>query len=59
MIRSRCALPLWRMHRAPALASGRERTLKRLRHATTRLTAGFEYLGPALPRSLALALLGR
>jgi GNAT superfamily N-acetyltransferase len=59
MIRSRCASPLWRMHRAPALASGRERKLKRLRHATTRLTAGFEYLGPALPRSLALALLGR
>jgi GNAT superfamily N-acetyltransferase len=50
--------PLWRMHRPPSLASGRERHLKTLRHATRRLTAGFEYVGPALPRRLALALLG-
>jgi GNAT superfamily N-acetyltransferase len=50
--------PLWRMHRPPSLASGRERRLKGLRHATRRLTAGFEYIGPALPRRLALALLG-
>ena len=28
-----------------------------LRHATTRLTAGFQYVGPALPRPLAEALL--
>ena len=58
MIRSRCASPLWRMHRAPALASGREKKLTNLRHATTRLTAGFEFVGPPLPRRLAAAVLG-
>jgi hypothetical protein len=45
------------MRRPPSLASGRERRLN-LRHATRRLTAGFEYIGPALPRQLAVALLG-
>jgi hypothetical protein len=46
------------MHRAPALASGREKRLTNLRHATTRLTAGFEFIGPPLPRRLAAAVLG-
>jgi GNAT superfamily N-acetyltransferase len=58
MIRSRCRSPHWRMTRGPALASGREKKLTALRHATTRLTAGFEYIGPALPRLLALGLAG-
>jgi energy-coupling factor transporter ATP-binding protein EcfA2 len=35
----------WRLRRKPSLASSSER---RLKHATTRLTAGFEYVGPAL-----------
>ena len=48
MIRSRLRSPLWRMHRGPSLAGGRETRMKKLRHATTRLTAGFEYVGPAL-----------
>ncbi len=59
MIRSRLRSPLWRMHRAPSLAGRGEARLKRLRHATTRLTAGFEYIGPALPGEQARRLLGR
>jgi ABC-type dipeptide/oligopeptide/nickel transport system ATPase subunit len=58
MIRSRLRSPLWRMHRGPSLAAGREARLRRLRHATTRLTAGFEYIGPAMSPSQARALLG-
>ena len=57
MIRARQRSPLWRMHRAPSLARRRERHLLNLRHATTRLTAGFEYVGPALPSRQARALL--
>ena len=53
MIRARIASPRWRLNRAPAFASRRGR----LRHATTRLTAGFRYVGDAVPRSLAEALL--
>jgi GNAT superfamily N-acetyltransferase len=59
MIQARCRSPRWRMRRRPGLARNREERIKRLRHATTRLTAGFEYVGPALPRRLALALLDR
>lgn len=54
MIRARLRSRNWRMHRAPALAGGRD---GRLRHATTRLTAGFEYIGPPLCSALARALL--
>jgi hypothetical protein len=57
MMRARQKSPHWRMHRTPSLASGVERRLKKLKHATTRLTAGFEYVGPALPRRLARLLL--
>jgi GNAT superfamily N-acetyltransferase len=57
MIRARLRSPLWRLRRPPSLASGRERRLRALKHAATRLTAGFEYVGPALPRRLARALL--
>jgi ABC-type uncharacterized transport system YnjBCD ATPase subunit len=58
MTHARRRSTLWRMHRPPSLACGREHRLKKLRHATRRLTAGFEYVGPALPRQLARALLG-
>ncbi len=58
MIRARLASPLWRLQRAPSLAAGRERRLQSLKHATTRLTAGFEYVGPPMPFRLARALLG-
>jgi GNAT superfamily N-acetyltransferase len=54
MIRARLHSPNWTMHRAPSFASGRE---GKVRHATTRLTAGFRYVGPPLPRVLAEALL--
>jgi energy-coupling factor transporter ATP-binding protein EcfA2 len=55
MIRSRLRSPRWKMHRAPAFARGHERGL---RHAVTRLTAGFTYIGPPLPQALGRALLG-
>ena len=54
LIRARRRSPSWRLRRPPSLAAGRE---PRLRHATTRLTAGFEYTGPALPGRLARLLL--
>jgi ABC-type lipoprotein export system ATPase subunit/GNAT superfamily N-acetyltransferase len=57
MMRARQRSPHWRLRRPPSLAVGRERRLKKLQHATTRLTAGFEYVGPALPRRLARLLL--
>ena len=57
MIQARLHSPHWRMHRAPSLAKGRERTLTSLRHAATRLTAGFEYIGTPLPKHFAQALL--
>jgi ABC-type uncharacterized transport system YnjBCD ATPase subunit/GNAT superfamily N-acetyltransferase len=56
MMRSRQKSPHWRMHRPPSLARN-ERRRKELRHATTRLTAGFEFVGPALPCRLAWLLL--
>jgi ABC-type transport system involved in cytochrome c biogenesis ATPase subunit/GNAT superfamily N-acetyltransferase len=57
-IAARRRSPFWVLRRAPSLARGRERRLASLRHATTRLTAGFEYTGPALPRRLAQLLCG-
>jgi len=54
MIAARLRSPWWVLRRAPALAAGRG---DRLKHATTRLTAGFEYTGPALARRLARRLL--
>ncbi len=56
MIASRVRSANWRLTRARSLAAGRERKLVTLKHATTRLTAGFEYVGPALPRKLARVL---
>lgn len=50
-IAARRQSPVWRLTRAPALAnSSRERRHPALRHASTRLTAGFEYVGPPLDR---------
>jgi hypothetical protein len=54
LIRARCRSPLWRMRRPPSFATSRG---GRLGHAVTRLTAGFEYVGPPLPRPLARVLL--
>ena len=48
----------WKLVRAPSLARGGEKgRFKRLRHADTRLTTGWEYVGPSLPHRLARALL--
>jgi hypothetical protein len=42
----------WRMIRAPSLGNGRSK-IRGLRHARSRLTAGFAYVGPPLDRRLA------
>jgi GNAT superfamily N-acetyltransferase len=52
-IAARQRSPHWRMVRAPSLARGQSR----FRHANTRLTAGFEYLGPPLDALVARRLL--
>lgn len=49
----------WRLTRRPSLAGTRQEKGKAsLRHATTRLTAGFQYVGPPLDQELARRLLG-
>lgn len=53
MIRARCASSLWLMHRPPSLARGGDK----LKHASTRLTAGFQYIGPAMQLLEAKALM--
>lgn len=53
MIRARQKSTLWRMTRAPALAGSADT----IRHAGARLTAGFVYVGPAMPSFVAGALL--
>jgi GNAT superfamily N-acetyltransferase len=53
MIRARLKSPHWQMTRAPTLAGGGDI----FRHASTRLTAGFVYVGPSLPLLVAKALL--
>jgi hypothetical protein len=46
------------MTRGPSLAAARvEKRNRSFRHAATRLTAGFEYIGPALDRATAEGLL--
>jgi energy-coupling factor transporter ATP-binding protein EcfA2 len=54
MMQAPCASPHWRMHRRPALAGRGDK----IKHASTRMTAGFSYIGPALGRLQAKALLG-
>jgi len=46
----------WRMIRSPALGTGKSK-IPGLRHARTRLTAGFEYVGPPLDRRRAFRIL--
>jgi ABC-type ATPase involved in cell division len=50
--------PNWRMTRPPSLAPRPSGRLRGLRHATTRLTAGFEYVGPPGCPTVARHLLG-
>ncbi len=54
MMRSRVQSGRWHMHRPPGFAFGHD---EKARHATTRLTAGFTYTGPALPAPFGRALL--
>ncbi len=56
MIASRNRSANWVMHRAPNFARGRDRNPK-IHHATTRLTAGFTYVGPKAPQPVVNALL--
>jgi energy-coupling factor transporter ATP-binding protein EcfA2 len=53
MIRARLRSPVWRMTRAPSLAAPGDV----MRHASMRLTAGFEYVGPAMKTLVARTLL--
>lgn len=58
-IAARQRSPHWRLTRRPALAEVRcEKQQPKVRHASTRLTAGFVYQGPALNAELARRLLG-
>jgi len=53
-IAARRRSPDWAMTRAPSLAGGGSK----FKHASTRLTAGFEYIGPAMDSIEAAKLLG-
>ncbi|HMF15054.1 MAG TPA: ABC transporter ATP-binding protein [Gemmataceae bacterium] len=53
-VAARCRSKDWRTTRKPSFADGR---VRRLRHATTRLTAGFEYVGPPLDYATAARLM--
>jgi GNAT superfamily N-acetyltransferase len=57
-IAARLRSPDWRMVRRPALARTDGERGRALRHAATRLTAGFDYVGPALHPDLARRILG-
>src|SRR5262249_18627096 len=50
--------PRWRMTRRPSLVPGHSACLPGLKHATTRLTPGFEYVGPPGDPAAARHLLG-
>jgi energy-coupling factor transporter ATP-binding protein EcfA2 len=52
MIAARRRSPLWRMTRAPSMSASGDI----IQHASTRLTAGFEYVGPPLGKLIAKAL---
>jgi ABC-type uncharacterized transport system YnjBCD ATPase subunit/GNAT superfamily N-acetyltransferase len=58
-IAARLKSPLWRLTRAPSLAGPAHTGRQDLKHARARLTAGFEYIGPPLDRSLAERVLAR
>ncbi len=61
MIRSRQKSKLWYMRRPPSLLKDRTEKGKfaGMKHAVTRLTAGFEYIGPPMNQTKAKALHGR
>jgi GNAT superfamily N-acetyltransferase len=53
LIRARLRSPLWRMTRAPSLVGAGDV----MRHASTRFTAGFAYVGPPMKSLVARTLL--
>jgi len=55
-VAARLRSPVWKMVRAPGL--GRRDRRAGIRHAVARMTAGFEYVGPALEATVARELLG-
>lgn len=56
--KARLRSPDWRLARSPSLATGREKgRFRGLRHADSRLTTGWEYVGEAMPYRLARRLL--
>lgn len=58
MIAYRNRSQLWRMTRKPSLGGVEKKVgYKNLKHASTRLTAGFEYIGPSLPKVFAQSLM--
>jgi hypothetical protein len=56
-IAARVKSPHWRMIRSPSLAGKAGNARLAIRHARTRLTAGFEYVGPAADPKTARAML--
>ncbi len=58
-IASRKRSPLWRMYRQPSMCArpNAQKVIKVLRHAMTRLTASFEYVGPPADEKLSRQLL--
>jgi GNAT superfamily N-acetyltransferase len=57
-IAARLRSPHWRMVRRPSLARTAGERGRGLRHAVTRLTAGFEYVGASIDPELARRVLG-
>ena len=53
--RARLRSPNWTLTRQPSFGGGLGR--KKFRHATTRLTSGWRYVGPPMPRAQASRLL--
>jgi energy-coupling factor transporter ATP-binding protein EcfA2 len=54
-VAARCRSTDWRLTRKPSFT---RRDRRRIHHATTRLTAGFEYVGPALDEAIAQRIAG-
>jgi energy-coupling factor transporter ATP-binding protein EcfA2 len=57
-IAARKRSPWWRLVRAPGLVRALREKHSRVQHAAARLTAGFEYIGPALSPAIGRRLLG-